>query len=373
MNPRGFLVAVCTLLLFICGGVAAQTTINPDLSVIGDIRGMISDRPEDVGQEQKTVYELHEVEFAAHGDLNQYAHADVFFAWHDDHAEVEEAYVTFERGLPWGLSVRAGRYLANFGHLNLLHPHDYSFIDRPLVHDEYLGDHGFADDGVSLRWLMPFSSLDAELSVDLLRGAVFVGHHHHEHEHEEEAEVPADKGFLSHLSIAGATGEFSEAAGGISFAYGHYDPAENLVSILLQADIKYEYKPDHHRSVTFQAEALLNRREIASEHHTGENGGEEGHEQEGNEGIYENFWGAYAVIDYHFHEKYNFGAKFDYYRPLADEDTEIAQAQAFIGFSPAEETTMLRLAGYYRKPTDREGAFGVTMQLVFMLGSHHQH
>ncbi|MFC1475742.1 hypothetical protein ACFLQW_01915 [Candidatus Zixiibacteriota bacterium] len=371
MILRGYLVAVSTLLLFIGNGAMAQTMVNPDLSVIGDIRGIMADRPEDVGQEQKTVYELHEVELAAHGDLNQYAHADVFFAWHDDYAEVEEAYVTFERGLPGGLSVRAGRYLANFGRLSLLHPHTYSFIDRPLAPNEYLGDHGFADDGVSLRWLMPVSVVDAEISVDLIRGAAFVGHYHHDHE--DEAHIPPDKGFLSHLSIAGATGEFSEIAGGISFAYGHYDPAENLISMLLGADIKYEYRPDHHRSMAFQAEVLLNRRETAGEHNLGENGEGEDHEQEGVERTYENFWGAYAVIDYQFHEKYNVGAKFDYYQPLADEDTEVAQAQAFIGFAPAEKTTMLRLAGYYRKPTDREGTFGVTMQLVFALGSHHEH
>jgi hypothetical protein len=349
---------------------AAQTTINPDISVIGDIRGMTADRPEDVGLEQKQVFELHEVELAVQGYLNPYARGDVFFAWHDDHAEVEEASITFERGLPWGLSARAGRYLGNFGRLNLLHPHAYSFIDRPLVLAEYLGDHGFADDGVSVRWLMPITAVYVELSADLLRGAAFVGHHH---AGATEADIPPDKGFLSHLSIAGATGEYSETAGGISLAYGHYDPTENLVTTLVGADLKHKYKPSRYTSLTLQAEALLNRRETGDEHHHEEEAGEEEQHDEVLEEDFTHFFGAYAFVDYQFQQRYNLGIKVDYFQPLEDKNNEVTQVQAFCGFAPVEETSLLRLAGYYRKPADGEGVFGATLQLVFSLGPHRPH
>lgn len=358
------------LLPFVCLTAAAQTTLNPDISVIGDIRGMTADRPEDVGLEQKQVLELHEVELAVQGYLNPYARGDVFFAWHEDHAEIEEAAVTFERGLPWGLSVKAGRYLGNFGRLNLLHPHAYSFIDRPLCHDEYLGDHGFADDGISLHWSLPVSAVYAEVSADVLRGAVFVGHHHDD---QAEIDIPPDKGFLSHLSIAGATGQYAETAGGMSVAYGHYDPAENLAMMLVGADIKHRYKPSRYTSLTIQAEVILNRREGAGgHHHEEETGAEEQHSAE-LDGDFENFLGAYAFVDYQFQQRYNLGAKFDYFQPVEDKDNEVKQAQLFIGFAPVEETSLLRLAGYYRKPAEGEGAWGATIQLVFTLGSHDHH
>jgi len=395
MYVRGWLGAACAVLLLSLGSLAvAQTRSNPDISVTGDIRGKIADRPEDLGLEQKTVYELHEVELAVQGYLNPYARADVFLAWHDDEAHVEEAYVTFERGLPWGLSVRAGRYLLGFGRLNLLHPHAWSFIERPLVHEVYLGDHGFVDDGLSLRWLLPISSLYVELSADLLRGSALAGgpHHdaheenhehagrnrlpaagYHQHDDEETDDIPPDKGFLSHLSVVGATGDFAETAGGLSFAYGHHDPGENLEQMLLGVDLKHKYKPSRYTSLTLMAEAIVNRREMAEEHHDHEE--ENGHEDEGGEegSQFKSFFGAYAFIDYQFKQRYNIGAKFDYYEPLPDKGNAVAQIQAFVGFAPVEETTLLRLTGYYRKPSAGEGVYGALVQLIFSLGPHSPH
>ena len=230
------------------------------------------------------------------------------------------------------------------------------------MHVAYLGDHGFADDGVSLRWLLPISSVYAELSADLLRGAVFAGEHHH---HNDEDDTPPDKGFLSHLSIAGATGEFAETAGGFSFAYGHCDPRENSKSMLIGVDLKHKYKPNRYTSLTFMAEAIVNRRQPGEENHE--------HEQGEEETEYENFLGAYTFVDYQFRQRYNVGAKFDCYEPLGDKYNTVTQFQAFVGFAPVEETTLLRLTGYYRKPAEGDGVYGAVVQLIFSLGPHRPH
>ncbi len=350
----------------------AQTTVNPDISVIGDIRGMTADRPEEIGLERKYEYEFYELELAVQGYLNPYARGDVFLAWHGEHAEVEEAFVTFERGLPWGLSARAGRYLGNFGRLNLLHPHAFSFIERPLVHTVYFGAEGFRDDGFSLRWLLPLETVYTELSVDVLRGNVFTGGHVHlDHEHEsEEAGATPDFGLLSHVSAAGALGEFSELAVGGSFAYGHHDPAENLKSLLVGGDLKYRSRPDRYTSLTIIAEGIINRRDMA-EHHHQENEGEEHHEEE--ETSTETFFGGYGVIDYQFKQRFNVGAKFDYLQPLEDKGNTTTQAQLFVGFAPVEETSLIRLTGYYRDSDEGEGVFGGMVQLIFSLGPHRPH
>jgi hypothetical protein len=58
---------------------------------------------------------------------------------------------------------------------------------------------------------------------------------------------------------------------------------------------------------------------------------------------------------------------------VEDKDNDVKQVQLFIGFAPVEETSLLRLAGYYRKPAESEGVFGATLQLVFSLGPHRPH
>ncbi|MCW7555441.1 hypothetical protein NX722_23010 [Endozoicomonas gorgoniicola] len=67
--------------------------------------------------------------------------------------ETEEAFIQ-TLALPGGLSVRAGRFLSDFGYLNSQHTHTDSFTERPAVYRALLGSHYF-DDGVRVSYLMP--------------------------------------------------------------------------------------------------------------------------------------------------------------------------------------------------------------------------
>ena len=74
---------------------------------------------------------------------------------HDDDIEVEleEAFIEAV-GLAPGLSLKAGRFLSEFGYLNPRHLHEDDFSDRPAVYRAYLGDHYF-DDGIGATFVAP--------------------------------------------------------------------------------------------------------------------------------------------------------------------------------------------------------------------------
>lgn len=65
----------------------------------------------------------------------------------------EEAWVE-TRGMPAGLSVRAGRFASQIGYLNAQHPHADDFIERPLMYRAMLGNH-WNDDGLRLNVTLP--------------------------------------------------------------------------------------------------------------------------------------------------------------------------------------------------------------------------
>lgn len=84
-----------------------------------------------------------------------------------DSIGVEEAFID-TTSLPFGLSMRAGRFFSNVGYLNNHHAHTDNFSDRPLAYQAFLGNQ-YGDDGVQLRWLAP-TDFFFELGGELLRG-----------------------------------------------------------------------------------------------------------------------------------------------------------------------------------------------------------
>ncbi|WP_136246970.1 TonB-dependent receptor [Halomonas borealis] len=69
----------------------------------------------------------------------------------EDDIHLEEAYLA-TRALPQGLRLKAGRFLSAIGHVNGRHPHEWNFVERPLVNEYLFGDHGLREEGVQLSW-----------------------------------------------------------------------------------------------------------------------------------------------------------------------------------------------------------------------------
>lgn len=68
--------------------------------------------------------------------------------------ELEEAYA-LSRGLPGGVQVKAGQYFTEFGRQNMLHPHNWAFVDQPVMLTRTFGPDGLRSQGVRVSWLMP--------------------------------------------------------------------------------------------------------------------------------------------------------------------------------------------------------------------------
>ena len=87
----------------------------------------------------------------------------------DNTASVEEAFIQ-TTALPYGLTLKAGRYFSGIGYLNEQHAHTWDFVDNPLAYQAFLGNQ-FGDDGVQLRWLAP-TDLFLELGTEYGRGRI---------------------------------------------------------------------------------------------------------------------------------------------------------------------------------------------------------
>jgi len=331
---------------------AAQTTLNPDISLVGDIRAFEINDPAFPELHDRLNLDLSGLELVVGGYLNPYARADIVFGWEgEDNAEIEEAYATFLRGLPLDANVRVGQYLLEFGHLNPNHPHVYSFIHRPLPHEEFFGEEGLRDLAVRAAFLLPTGSMFTELQFAVLQGGTLPAPEPDSLTPEPE---PEKLGYFGRLGASVATSDYGELAFGVSGVTSRYDPLQKLSAWVAGADVKYKWKPGRNTSLQIESELLLNRHEDSS-------------------GGSWDSWGAYGYLDYRFRQRFNVGAIAEWTEGAFDSGFSATRTGLFLGFAPVEETSVLRLAGDWTKPETEDGYWSLTLQLVFGLGPHQPH
>ncbi|MCU0292960.1 MAG: hypothetical protein MUF10_13365 [Thermoanaerobaculaceae bacterium] len=377
MRPRPLLTAFAVVLA--TGWVSAQG-INPDISVIGDVRAFVTGDPNDSKKDELQL-DLHGAELALGGYLNPFARADVYIGYHDDEIELEEAYATILRGLPGRLQLKAGKYRVDFGKLNLLHPHAYSFLDTPLVHQVLLGEEGLIDIGVNLNTQIPIGSAALTLSGNVLKGDFSTSQHHadeDEHAHaaaglwarqpfvrslhddiEIEEEAEPGLGYSERLGLYIPTGDYAGFEVGLNALQGTFDRGTGRQVRLLGADLKYRWAPDKYHSLTVQGEWIRSERDLWTPDEPLER---------------TTASGFYAFIDYRFAQRWNTGVVAERAEGAYDPSVTTERAGVFGGFQLMEETTMLRLllrrtdGDALEKPVDE-----AILQLVFSLGPHKAH
>jgi hypothetical protein len=84
--------------------------------------------------------------------------------------EIEEAFIR-TTALPWGFTVKGGRFFSGIGYLNEQHAHTHDFADFPLVYRAMLQNQ-YGDDGVQVRWLAP-TDFFLEFGAEAFRGDHF--------------------------------------------------------------------------------------------------------------------------------------------------------------------------------------------------------
>ena len=102
----------------------------------------------------------------------------------DTRVELEEAILTTQ-ALPYGLQLKGGFYLTEFGLINPTHPHAWDWLDQPVINTRLFGPDGLRQAGLRLGWLTPlpwFSELyvgvqnaDGETASSFLANEEFFG------------------------------------------------------------------------------------------------------------------------------------------------------------------------------------------------------
>jgi hypothetical protein len=116
-------------------------------------------------------FSLGESEVSLAANIDPHLSGFLDFSMQDDNSlSVEEAYIQ-SKDLPYGLSVKAGRFLSGIGYLNERHSHDWQFSDAPLPYRAFLNTQ-YGDDGLQVRWLAPPDQF-LEFGAELFRGDAY--------------------------------------------------------------------------------------------------------------------------------------------------------------------------------------------------------
>jgi hypothetical protein len=109
-----------------------------------------------------------------YGELSLYSVVDPYFdlfaviGLSPESAGLEEAYLS-TRKLPYGLKLKAGKFLASFGRVNEQHEHYWDFANRPLIAAALFGEEGLNEIGAQATWVAP-TSFFLVLGAEALNG-----------------------------------------------------------------------------------------------------------------------------------------------------------------------------------------------------------
>jgi hypothetical protein len=221
-------------------------SFNPDISVIVDSNYYSEDAVEPVSELSGEVpgfghvhaegdehghshggfeegFNLREAEVYLSADVDPYIKAYTTLAFHEEGSEIEEAVfqTTF---LPGGLQVLGGKFLSHFGRINSQHPHSWDFIDRPMIFDMTLGDHGLLEKGVQVSWLTP-APFHFVLGLEALQGE-----NEKMFSHVEEDALPHKSGprlWVGWAKIAPNLPDRHAMQFGLSYGHGDHQEAQD--------------------------------------------------------------------------------------------------------------------------------------------------
>jgi hypothetical protein len=247
---------------------ASASAFNPAIGVVLDGKfGAFSRNPDDYRMRGFAVpdegrspgirgFALGESEINLSANIDQalYGNLTISFERTGD-VSVEEAFLQTS-ALPWGFTLKAGRFFSGIGYLNEQHGHAWDFADQALPYRAFLNTQ-LGDDGVQLRWLAPLP-LFLELGAEVLRGDAFPG------------AAPGHHGVGSYSVFAhlgddiGAGGELGSWRAGVSHLRSRprerADTDNNLFtgrSNLTILDAVYKLPLENERSLKLQGEYFL--------------------------------------------------------------------------------------------------------------------
>lgn len=229
---------------------------NPSISVVGDFIGQygygIPKKPHEHGSEEHShggEFEnglmAREIEFEFRGDVDPYADAMVALAVAPhgfDHVDVhlEEAYARIKRlpyfgTSPLGLITKVGRFRTAIGRMSRIHLHNIPQITYPLAMRRFLGDEGYASQGISFNFAF---NPTASTALNFFAEGVFLNRTPLQEKGSEK--MPSGIGHIWwHQELA----PFHYLDVGVSSLLGQKGKKNSGVFWLLGNDIHYAYLP----------------------------------------------------------------------------------------------------------------------------------
>lgn len=339
-------------------------TLNPDISLIGDILADLS--PDGSTIEGGDRFQLREIELGVQSAVDPYFRFDAFVAFEAEEVDVEEAYAT-TLSLPANLQVKAGKMLLPMGKVNLTHVPELDTVELPLVHQEFFGEEGFKSSGVWLSVIGRPLGFFQEISFLATNGAERHGHGEDEDdldaslapagEDDEEGkdlfDDLADRLWVAHLKNSIDLTPASNLELGASWGTSAVDEPVRVRTNLYGVDAIWRWKPlrqAKYRSAMLQTEWFWR-----NEAGTGET------------------WsGGFVFGQWQLARRWFAGARYDRVELLEAPDETLQAGQLLVRYFPTE-FSQIRLAYERQEPEVGEGVDRLLLQTTFALGPHRPH
>ena len=323
-------------------------TFNPAISVNGLFQGTYRSRDnDDPNAEVKTGLKVQELELQFSANVDKWLSANIRFTFEDDEFEIEEAFADIL--LIDRVALRAGQFYNHFGKHNLLHQHQFPFIDAPLVNQEIFGDEGLLEVGTGLNYLVPLPWY-SELIFEFLQG---------DNENLFNAPLNDDFAYLIHTKNLWDLNEDTTLELGGSYVTGRNGAtggAQHSKSQAAGANLTVKWKPAQrlrYQTLVWQTEYLGSWRETGPTTPDEDKGG------------------IYSFLQYQFQERWWAQARYDYFGLHRMVGTsEKHRYTGLVGYV-ASEFSALRLQ--YSFLDDIQDEHQLILQLNFSLGSHPAH
>jgi len=334
-----------------------SSAFNPAISVNGLFLGGFSSSPRTTnrltGLDFHNGFNFQEAEFQFTADVDPYWKANFILAIdRSGETELEEGYVTSEQ-LPYDLlprntSLKLGKFFAGFGKHNLLHAHQFPFIDQPLVSQSAFGSEGLKEPGVSLAYLLP-SSWFSELTFQGVAG-----------ENESLFRFSEDAkrrgAYLGHWKNFFDLSDSTTLEVGNSYLAGRNSDSRHRLSQAVGLDVTLKWRPLQmatERALIWQSEYMYFTRDRGREPFT--RGG-----------------GMYSSLQYQFARRWWVQGRYDLLGVPKFDDGRKHRWSTLLAFAPSEFSA-IRLQHSYTTQERGSPVNQLLLQLNFTIGSHPAH
>ncbi len=297
--------------------------------------------------------------------------------------ELEESYLQ-TTALPGNLQLKGGQFFAQFGRQNSQHPHQWAFVDAPIILTRAFGPEGLRNVGGQLSWLLP-TPFYTEAFLGVLDGqgdtafsfrnpgddVMGTNRFHGRATLDRSLRGPGDLVFVPRLASSFDVSDSQTLVLGASGAFGPNNTGSDRHTQIYGADVYWKWKPSNAHAgfpfVSWQTEGLYEIYDAGADPTAGLP----------SETLRD--WGFYSQVLWGFHNRWVAGLRGEY----ADgNDGAFDSSDVFRGqrtrISPAltfypSEFSKIRLQYNY----DHGELFGtehsIWLQVEFLLGAHGAH